>query len=89
MIQRCCKRKKRTCRLLAPAITLLLGAAVFCGPAGAQVVPVDPPAPAPALSLKDVVAPEPTNLFAFLKGDPLSATCQVKKRPWQKSWPSF
>jgi cytochrome c peroxidase len=70
MIQRCCKRKKRTCRLLAPAIALLLGAAVFCGPAGAQVVPVDPPAPAPALSLKDVVAPEPTNLYAFLKGDP-------------------
>jgi cytochrome c peroxidase len=60
--------KKWAHRLLAPVTALLLGAAVFCGPVGAQVVPVDPPAP--ALSLKDVEAPEPTNLYAFLKGNP-------------------
>jgi hypothetical protein len=53
--------KKFTPWLLAPVIAGFLCAGAFQGPAGAQVVP---------LSLKDVPAPEPTNLYAFLRGNP-------------------
>lgn len=49
--------------LLAPVIAGLLSAGPALTPALAQVVPLP-------LSLKDVPAPEPTNLYAFLKGNP-------------------
>jgi hypothetical protein len=43
MIYNFVTEKKWAHRLLAPVTALLLGAAVFCGPVGAQVVTPDTP----------------------------------------------
>ncbi len=56
------QRWQGTPLLLVPMIVGLLGLG-FPAAAPAQVAP-------PPLSLKDVPAPEPTNLYAFLKGNP-------------------
>ncbi len=73
MMMMCMNRWKGSHWVIIPLIAGLTWAAGFPQPAGAQVAP-------PPLSLKDVPVPEPTNLQAFLKGNPGTPEATAAKR---------